>query len=80
MLIVSCMMYIFCLSRNLLRNTKTHQLESISDDSSRNAVFLGREGKDFEFADVSSIRIQFSAASAESGDLDELEKWLQSVA
>lgn len=73
-------MYIFCLSRNLLRNTKTHQLESISGDSSRNAVFLGREGKDFEFADVSSIRIQFSAASAESGDLDELEKWLQSVA
>ncbi len=72
--------FFFVLNRNVLRNTKSHQLEAISDAGGRKANFLGREGKDFEFSDVLPIKVEFAASSAQSGDLEQLEKWLEAVA
>lgn len=43
-------------------------------------VFLGREGKDFEFDDLKSFKIEFRDASAHEGSIDDLKQWLQSVA
>nr|CAG4635026.1 EOG090X0C7N [Alona affinis] len=65
---------------NLLRNTKSHQLEAVTESGGRKAHHLGREGKDFEFVDVMPIKVDFAPCSAQSGDLDSLEKWLESVA
>jgi len=64
---------------NVLRTTQVNQLEAVSDDGKSN-VFLGREGKDFEFDDLKSFKIEFRDASAHEGSIDELKQWLQSVA
>jgi len=63
----------------VLRTTQVNQLEAVSDDGPSN-VFLGREGKDFEFDDLRSFKIEFRDASALEGNIDDLRKWLQSVA
>lgn len=68
---------------NLLRITKTSQLEA-TDASSVN-VFLGKQGKDFEFSYLDS-QIDFAHSYAFSKDphtavdIEELKKWLQKVA
>ncbi|XP_018407436.1 PREDICTED: signal recognition particle receptor subunit beta [Cyphomyrmex costatus] len=68
---------------NLLRMTKTSQLEA-TDASSTNA-FLGKQGKHFEFSHLDS-QIDFveSYASSDdsqmSADIEELKKWLNKIA
>ncbi|KAK2576000.1 hypothetical protein KPH14_007359 [Odynerus spinipes] len=68
---------------NLLRLTKTNQLEA-TDASSANA-FLGKSGKDFEFDHLNS-KVEFAESSAFVKDpetpaqIEELEVWLQKVA
>lgn len=67
---------------NLLRMTKTSQLES-TDASSVN-VFLGKEGKDFEFSHLDA-NIEFAECAAFNkdaetpADLDQLNDWLQKI-
>ncbi|XP_012223174.1 signal recognition particle receptor subunit beta [Linepithema humile] len=68
---------------NLLRMTKTSQLEA-TDASSAN-VFLGRQGKDFEFLHLDS-QIDFAESHAfhkdpqAPVDIEELKKWLHKIA
>ncbi|KAL0120945.1 hypothetical protein PUN28_008574 [Cardiocondyla obscurior] len=67
---------------NLLRMTKTSQLEA-TDASSTN-VFLGKEGKHFDFSHLDS-QIYFAESYAFNKDpetsieIDELNKWLQKI-
>nr|XP_033323380.1 signal recognition particle receptor subunit beta [Megalopta genalis] len=67
---------------NLLRMTKTSQLEA-TDASSKN-VFLGREGKDFEFAQLDT-QIDFAECYAfskdpdNSADIEQLNAWLKKI-
>nr|SVE75353.1 EOG090X0C7N [Daphnia dolichocephala] len=65
---------------NVLRNTQTNQLEAVAEGGNRKSSYLGQEGKNFEFADVHPLRIEFAGASAQAEDLENLKKWLQSVA
>nr|CAG4643462.1 EOG090X0C7N [Ilyocryptus agilis] len=48
---------------NLLRNTKTNQLEAISDAGGKKQ-YLGREGKDFEFSDLQPSFTAFKETSS----------------
>nr|CAG4641992.1 EOG090X0C7N [Eurycercus lamellatus] len=64
---------------NVLRNTKSNQLEAISEAGGKK-TYLGREGKDFEFIDLLPLKVDFAASSAQTGDLEQLEKWLDMVA
>nr|SVE75986.1 EOG090X0C7N [Daphnia hispanica] len=65
---------------NVLRNTQTNQLEAVAEGGNRKSFYLGQEGKNFEFADIRSLRVDFAASSAQAEDLENLEKWLQSIA
>lgn len=68
---------------NLLRMTKTSQLEA-TDASSTN-FFLGKQGKDFEFS-LLDTSIEFAECSAfnkdsdTSADIDQLNSWLKKIA
>lgn len=68
---------------NLLRMTKTSQLEA-TDTSSTN-VFLGKQGKHFDFSHLDS-QIYFAESYAfnkdpqTSADIEELNKWLHKIA
>ena len=68
---------------NLLRLTKTSQLE-FTDASSAN-IFLGKEGKDFEFIHLNS-NVQFAECSAfnkdsnRPADIEQLNAWLHKIA
>lgn len=54
---------------NLLRQTKSSQLESIS--SVENTThFLGKKGKDFEFAHLNPQKVEFAESSACDKDTD----------
>lgn len=69
--------------RNLVRVTKTRQLESVDPTSSEN-VFLGKQGKDFEFSQLIQ-NIDFAECSAvsteeKSAQLDQLTKWISRIA
>ncbi|XP_031836341.1 signal recognition particle receptor beta [Nomia melanderi] len=67
---------------NLLRMTKTSQLEA-TDASSTNA-FLGKEGKDFEFSQLVT-QIDFAESNAfskdadTSADIEQLNAWLKKI-
>lgn len=68
---------------NLLRMTKTSQLEA-TDASSTN-IFLGKQGKHFEFSHLDS-QIDFVESYASNDDsqmsanIEELKKWLIKIA
>jgi signal recognition particle receptor subunit beta len=62
---------------NVIRKTRTSQLESV-DDSSSNAVFLGRHDKDFSFSQLNR-KIIFAEASAKEQNIDSFSKWIQSL-
>lgn len=68
---------------NLLRLTKTNQLEA-TDATSIN-VFLGRQGKDFEFSHLDTT-VEFGESSAYNKDpetaaeLEALNVWLNKIA
>jgi len=64
---------------NALRVTKSSQLESVDQKSSKTAV-LGKEGKDFSFASL-PLKVDFVGASAlgDAADRADLEKWLENL-
>lgn len=53
------------------------QLESV-DDKAGQTVFLGRQGKDFEFAHIAQ-NVEIAEASALNEDLGNLKDWLDRV-
>nr|QBH73237.1 putative ARL3 [Carausius morosus] len=69
---------------NLVRVTKSSQLESI-DDSTSNNTYLGKAGKDFEFAHLLPLKVEFAESyarklsSEDEGDIESVEKWLAQV-
>ena len=69
----------------MLRVTKSAALQG-TDNTSNNNTFLGKRGKDFQFADVKPLKVEFAECSARGkseasdGDLGVIEKWLQQVA
>jgi len=65
---------------NVLRTTQVNQLETVENEGKSSNVFLGREGKDFEFEDLKNMNIEFCDSSAHDGNIEDLQKWLQSVA
>lgn len=68
---------------NLLRMTRTNQLEAT--DALATNLFLGKEGKDFEFSHLDG-NIEFAECSAFSKDSDtsseieQLNSWLKKIA
>lgn len=60
-----------------MRSTRMRQLESVDDKASQN-VYLGRQGKDFEFAHIAQ-NVEIAEASAAKSDLDNVKDWLDRV-
>ncbi|KAJ8721984.1 hypothetical protein PYW08_004386 [Mythimna loreyi] len=54
---------------NLVRVTKSSQLQSVDPSQGNNATFLGKIGKDFEFSHLSN-RVDIAESSANTGDDD----------
>lgn len=70
---------------NVLRTTKSSQLESTGEAATNN-TFLGKKEKDFEFVHLLPIKVDFAESSASNVDpekpveLEALEKWLIHIA
>lgn len=63
--------------RNLVRNTRQNQLKAV-DNSSNEQVFLGKQGKDFEFTHVSQP-IEVIECSSKDNDIDSIHRWLKNL-
>jgi hypothetical protein len=65
--------------------TKSSQLESMNEAANKN-TFLGKKEKDFEFAHLLPVKVQFAESSAlnvdheKPAELEALDKWLVQVA
>nr|QBH73249.1 putative ARL3 [Orthoderella ornata] len=68
-----------------LRVTKSSQLES-TNETGKQISFLGKEEKDFEFSQLSHLKITFAESSGRSSnnenecDLESVHTWLEEVA
>lgn len=54
---------------NLVRVTKSSQLQSVDPSQSNNSTYIGKMGKDFEFSHL-SCRVDIAESSANTGDDD----------
>lgn len=61
----------------MVRSTRMRQLESVDDKASQ-TIYLGRQGKDFEFAHISQ-NVEIAEASAANSELDNVTDWLDRV-
>lgn len=68
---------------NTLRMTRSAALEGIGSASNNN-TFLGKPNKDFDFADISPLKIDFAECSAlnkeDSVGLTQIYEWLEKIA
>lgn len=82
---ISFVMISFFLFRNTLRMTRGAALQG-TDNSANNNVYLGRHNKDFEFADLKSLQVEFVECSARgkseesNGDTECVLEWIARVA
>lgn len=60
-----------------MRTTRQSQLESV-DNSSPDRIFIGTQGKDFEFSQVSQP-VDVAECSAQRSDLKDVEQWLKTL-
>lgn len=71
--------------RTVVRQTKSSQLDGINNTSTSN-VFLGKQGKDFEFSHLHPTKVEFAEATAydkeadKPAELSSLLQWLQNCA
>lgn len=64
---------------NALRASRSNRLEGL-DGESVDSVYLGKQGKDFTFADL-GMKVEFIEISAQQSDtLEPLRAWIKSVA
>lgn len=69
---------------NLVRVTKSSQLQSVDPSHGNNTTYLGKLGKDFEFAHL-SCRVEVAEGSANAGDDDDpaqlsaLQDWISKL-
>jgi hypothetical protein len=70
--------------RNLVRVTKSSQLQSVDPSQSNNFKYLGKQGKDFEFSHL-GCKVEVAECSANTGDDDNpadmksLEDWVSKL-
>lgn len=70
---------------NVLRVTKSNQLESTNDSGNTNNI-LGKKDKDFEFSHLHPLKVEFAESAAltkdsnNPADLDALKLWLNKIA
>ncbi|XP_059613281.1 signal recognition particle receptor subunit beta [Phlebotomus argentipes] len=62
---------------NLVRSTRKNQLESV-DSSAKSNVFLGKQGKDFEFIHISQY-VDVLECSVKNQDIGSLTDWLDRI-
>lgn len=62
---------------NLIRTTRASQLQSV-DNSEKKEIFLGKEGKDFEFSHLTQ-NVQILESSALKKELNHLSDWIDRV-
>ncbi|CAH1638121.1 unnamed protein product [Spodoptera littoralis] len=69
---------------NLVRVTKSSQLQSVDPSQGNNSTYLGKIGKDFEFSHLSN-RVEIAESSANTGDDDtpadikSLQDWISKL-
>ncbi|KAL0838961.1 hypothetical protein ABMA28_016967 [Loxostege sticticalis] len=69
---------------NLVRVTKSSQLQSVDPSQATNSTFLGKQGKDFEFSHL-SCKVDVAECSANTGDDDNptdiktLQDWISKL-
>ncbi|KAH9495104.1 hypothetical protein Btru_018166 [Bulinus truncatus] len=61
-----------------LRITRSAALKGVGDTANNNA-FLGKRDKDFDFADVKPIKVEFVECSVLTPDMQQLYAWLNKV-
>lgn len=61
--------------RNTVRDTRSRKLESVGDEDASKQVYLGKQGRDFEWSHLQQ-NIQFYEGSAKDGQLTDLTDWL----
>lgn len=75
--------FLFFNCSNTLRMTRSAALEGIGSASNNN-TFLGKPNKDFDFADISPLKIDFAECSAlnkeDSVGLTQIYEWLEKIA
>jgi len=60
---------------NLVRDTRSRKLKSISEDDESKTAFLGAHGKDFEFSQLPQ-NVQIFGCSSKKNDLNNVSDWL----
>ncbi|XP_011200156.1 signal recognition particle receptor subunit beta [Bactrocera dorsalis] len=60
---------------NIVRVTRGRKLQSVGEDNMSKPVFLGKEGKDFEFSHINQ-NVQFFECSAKDNQLNNLSDWI----
>ncbi|CAG9786624.1 unnamed protein product [Diatraea saccharalis] len=69
---------------NLVRVTKSSQLQSVDPSQSNNTIYLGKTGKDFEFSHIGS-KVDVVECSANTGDdedpvdLKAVQEWISKL-
>ncbi|XP_023298210.2 signal recognition particle receptor subunit beta [Lucilia cuprina] len=63
---------------NIIRDTRSRKLQSVGDDDVNKPVYLGKQGKDFEWSHLQQ-NIQFYEGSAKDGELSNLTDWMDKV-
>lgn len=68
---------------NTLRRTRAAAVKGLDEQSmNRDEVFVGQKGKDFDFADLRGMKIEFIECSAkgdDESDLKEVHAWLNKL-
>ena len=73
------MQYTFVKSYIQVRVTRSHQLEGLEGETNA-GVFLGKEGKSFEFKDLTSTVTFVEGSATELDSLGGVEEWLVKIA
>ncbi|XP_053955414.1 signal recognition particle receptor subunit beta [Anastrepha ludens] len=60
---------------NIVRVTRSRKLQSVGEEDGSKPVFLGKEGKDFEFSHIQQ-NVQFDESSAKENQLNNLSDWI----
>ena len=68
---------------NTLRKTRAAAVKGLDEQSmSRDEVFVGQKGKDFDFADLRAIKVEIIECSAKGDaetDLKDVHEWLNKL-
>lgn len=71
--------------RNTLRVTRAATLDSTDTSGQTKEYFLGKEGKNFEFSQLSPMKVEFTecickGSEEKATDVESIEEWIKKVA